>query len=215
MMKIKKIEQLKGQITVKSGLHIGAGNDAVEIGGSDSPLIKDSITSAPYIPGSSLKGRMRWLLEKTRGENRGKYPSSDEENNLTAKVFGASVAQDVKSPTRIIFKDAKLSQEDFERFKNGEWDVELKMETAIDRISGKAIGGSLRNAERVPAGIKFDYEINLVILENDKESEIKEMIENGLKLVEITYLGGRGTRGYGSIEFNNKKNWNTILNTGE
>ncbi len=215
MTKISKIYMLKGNITVKTGLHIGAGNEAVEIGGSDAPVVKDSISGAPYIPGSSLKGRMRWLLEKTRGEVRimgDKGMPSCEENQLTAKVFGSSDAQKTKSPTRIIFKDSKLT-ENFEKdFKDGKWEPELKMETAIDRISGKAMGGSLRNAERVPAGVQFEYEVSLMIFDGDKEQEIKKMIEDGFKLIEMTYLGGRGTRGYGQVEFSNKNNWTESWN---
>ncbi len=55
---------IKGTICAKTGLHIGASNDTVEIGGIDSPVIKHPITGAPYIPGSSLKGKMRSIMEK-------------------------------------------------------------------------------------------------------------------------------------------------------
>ncbi|HQM85019.1 MAG TPA: type III-A CRISPR-associated RAMP protein Csm3 [bacterium] len=208
MTKISKIYTIKGDVTLRTGLHIGAGNEAVEIGGSDAPVVKDLITGAPYIPGSSLKGRMRWLLEKTRGEYNTQTGKVGEDNSkLSTLVFGNGNSRDTKSPTRIIFKDAKLTDNFEKEFKDGKWEPELKMETAIDRISGKAMGGSLRNAERVPAGVKFEYEVSLMIFEGDKEDEIKKMIEDGFKLIEMTYLGGRGTRGYGQVEFSNKNNW--------
>jgi len=221
MTKISKIYTLKGNITVKTGLHIGAGNEAVEIGGSDAPVVKDSISGAPYIPGSSLKGRMRWLLEKT-----GKYGNYNIEKNNKgidegkpaisgeiSKVFGCGKTSDKSTtPTRIIFKDSKLSKKFEDDFKDGKWEPELKMETAIDRISGKALTSSLRNAERVPAGVQFEYEVSLMIFEGDNEQEIKKMIDDGFKLIEMTYLGGRGTRGYGQVEFSNKNNWTESWN---
>lgn len=58
-----KIFSLKGQITLKTGLHIGGGDDTMKIGGIDNQVIKDINTNKPYIPGSSLKGKMRSLLE--------------------------------------------------------------------------------------------------------------------------------------------------------
>ncbi|HCL99012.1 MAG TPA: type III-A CRISPR-associated RAMP protein Csm3 [Fervidobacterium sp.] len=45
-----------------TGLHIGSGAQTLEIGGIDNPVIKDSL-GRPYIPGSSLKGKMRTLME--------------------------------------------------------------------------------------------------------------------------------------------------------
>jgi len=216
MTKILKIYTIKGNIILKTGLHIGAGNEAVEIGGSDAPVVKDQISGAPYIPGSSLKGRMRWLLEKTgkygnyciEKNNKGIDEGKPAISGVVSKVFGCGkTSEKGTTPTRIIFKDAKLEKEFEEQFKAGNWEPELKMETAIDRISGKAMGGSLRNAERIPAGVQFDYEVSLMIFEGDNEQEIKKMIEDGFKLIEMTYLAGRGTRGYGQVEFSNKNNW--------
>ena len=56
-----------GQIELVSGLHIGSGNAEMHIGGTDNPVIKNPVTNQPYIPGSSLKGKMRSLLEWRAG----------------------------------------------------------------------------------------------------------------------------------------------------
>lgn len=71
--------KLSSKLVVKTGLHIGGADDTMKIGGVDSPVIKREIKwnkdkkridyidgefiSEPYIPGSSLKGKIRSLLE--------------------------------------------------------------------------------------------------------------------------------------------------------
>src|SRR5246127_2059699 len=57
---------LEGDITCETGLHIGAGKGSLEIGGADNPVVKDAF-GLPYIPGSSLRGRIRSLLETSLG----------------------------------------------------------------------------------------------------------------------------------------------------
>ena len=54
---------IRGKIRLKTGLHIGAQRETMEIGGIDNPVIKDPITGQPYIPGSSLKGKLRVAME--------------------------------------------------------------------------------------------------------------------------------------------------------
>ena len=57
---------LEGEIVCDTGLHIGAGKGALEIGGADNPVVKDAF-GMPYIPGSSLRGKLRCLLEQASG----------------------------------------------------------------------------------------------------------------------------------------------------
>ena len=52
---------IDGEITCQTGLHIGAGKGSLDIGGADNPVVKDAY-GMPYIPGSSLRGRLRSLL---------------------------------------------------------------------------------------------------------------------------------------------------------
>ncbi|WP_169940358.1 type III-A CRISPR-associated RAMP protein Csm3 [Campylobacter sp. RM15925] len=207
-----EILTLKGQIELLSGLHIGGGDDTMKIGGIDSQVIKDVNTDKPYIPGSSLKGKMRSLLEwnnRLVGYGNGdpfssnildNIPDCDKEaaQNLL-KIFGD---KDQKfGITRISVADCILS-EDSKDLKLSE----AKYENVIDRKSGTA--KHPRQIERVPAGIKFDLVIRLKIFNeaepyNDNKNELKNMIESGLKLIENDYLGGSGSRGYGRVEFKN------------
>ena len=62
-MKLKEIKEITATIEIVTGLHIGGNNDEIKIGGIDNPVIKNPLTNEPYIPGSSLKGKIRSLIE--------------------------------------------------------------------------------------------------------------------------------------------------------
>jgi len=57
---------IEGDLICETGLHIGAGKGTLEIGGADNPVVKDAF-GRPYVPGSSLRGRIRSLLETALG----------------------------------------------------------------------------------------------------------------------------------------------------
>jgi len=202
-----KIVTLNGQIELLSGLHIGGGDDTMKIGGIDNQVIKDINSGKPYIPGSSLKGKMRSLLEWNNrlvhygngepfsSKNLSKIPEPDKKNaqNLL-KLFGDSSSENIFGMTRISVGDCSLIEE-------GLVTSEAKYENVIDRQKGTA--QHPRQTERVPAGVKFNFSIRVKVIEEnvDSESELKEMVENGLKLIENDYLGGSGSRGYGRVKF--------------
>ena len=211
-----KIIKLKGTIKLISGLHIGGGDDTMKIGGIDNGVIKDVNSDNPYIPGSSLKGKMRSLLEWSIGVvgiSSGEPLNSNhledikfqnEEDKQKAKIllklFGDKSGKE--GITRISVGDCFIS----ENSKNLQLS-EAKYENVIDRQNGTA--KHPRQTERVPAGVEFDYEIRVKILDKDKDNEdkFKELVKNGLNLIEDDYLGGNGSRGYGRVEFSNKENW--------
>lgn len=218
MMKLDKIVTFTGKIFCITGLSIGASSNTLEIGGIDREVIKNPITKEPYIPGSSLKGKMRSELEKKYGaytyttdketkklELNSKEPCGC--GNITCPVcviFGAHKKQDASSaPTRIIVRDATLSKESKDIINNLFDDhreyLERKTENIILRDSGTA--GSPRTIERVPAGMSFDFEIVLRIFEGDNETDLIKKVKEGLELVEKSYLGGGGSRGSGQVKF--------------
>jgi CRISPR-associated protein Csm3 len=210
-----KILTLAGQIELLSGLHIGGGDDIMKIGGIDNQVIKDINTNKPYIPGSSLKGKMRSLLEWNFGlvgisDGTPFSPKflkdavfNDTKKKADAinliKIFGAS-GEDTANfgITRISVGDASL-------FDEGLKTSEAKYENVIDRKSGTA--QHPRQIERVPVGVKFNFNIKLKVLDGDDETALKQMVEKGLELVENDYLGGNGSRGYGRVAFSNKIDW--------
>jgi CRISPR-associated protein Csm3 len=214
-MHLIEIRQIQGHITLLSGLHIGAGDTELHIGGIDKSVVCHPHTRHPYIPGSSLKGKTRSLLEmrsgcmaKTSGKplrfiDLKKYEGQQKTiaRNIL-QLFGTSGAdkgdaQEI-GPARGSFSDCFLSEEWTERAMSIPL-TEIKAETAIDRISGTAQRGSLRLTERVVADVKFSFSISLKVMSDDPD--LSELLLKGLKLLELDALGGSGSRGYGRVKF--------------
>jgi len=219
-MKLITIKKLEGTITLKSGLHIGSGNMEMHIGGTDSPVIKHPHTLLPYIPGSSLKGKVRSLLEMASGL----VPFASDEGGLVStktlnkvknneeltkkakailKIFGSSGAdkydQTDIGPTRVSFADCYLDEQWYEQAQKNRWPLtEEKSENSINRITGTA--ANPRFIERVPEGTKFRFMITFKVLD-DGDEELFEELLIGLRLLELDALGGNGSRGYGKIQF--------------
>lgn len=203
-----QIEKLTGKIELLSGLHIGGGDDTMKIGGIDNSVIKDINTDKPYIPGSSLKGKMRSLLEWHIG-----VVGIGDGTPFTSKLLDNPIFSDEKIKqdainllklfgdkegkygiTRISVGDCHLAKESS--------DMELseaKYENVINRKKGTA--KHPRQTERVPAGVKFNYDIRVKILEKDNKEQLIEMVNKGFELIENDYLGGSGSRGYGRVKF--------------
>lgn len=79
---------------MKTGLHIGDSSDFAPIGAVDSPFIRDPLTKAPIIPGSSLKGKMRTLLARVRDDMIELHlPKPEEDEAVVARLFGISSKQ--------------------------------------------------------------------------------------------------------------------------
>ena len=213
-MKYKLIKKIliKGIITAETGLAIGGSYTAMGIGGVDKGVIRNPVTQQPYIPGSTLKGKMRSLLEMKYGwigsTAMGQVkngPSEDYAHNST-KLFGNAVKGDVtQRPSRIIVRDASFSKVQdggkgvADYFKGTDLlYTEVKTEVVIDRITSKAMP---RQLERVPAGAKFDFELVLNVFEEDNEKQLIKDLFTALQLVQNDYIGGSGSRGSGQISF--------------
>jgi CRISPR-associated protein Csm3 len=220
-MQLSKLSKVTGTIELVTGLHIGSGNNEMHIGGTDNPVIKNPINGEPYIPGSSLKGKMRSLMEwragvvgPTEGKPLGfkhiKTLPADraESGKIILKLFGGAPDANPDDtlvseigPTRLAFWDANLDPKWVDEIKGKNLLLtETKMENSIDRIRG--VAENPRNTERVPAGARFDF--NLTIRVHDGEELLDEILA-GLRLVELTGLGGSGSRGYGKVRFTRLK----------
>lgn len=193
-----KKKNLKVTVEIKTGIHIGSGNDKMQIGGVDSAVIKDPVSNLPYIPGSSIKGKIRCLLETEDSNYKG------EKDTLLNKCFGSKNANDEnQSPTRIIFRDLFLIDADKEKINSGEINTEFKTEIVIDRETGTAKKGGLRTIERVPPGLTFEGDI-MIRYEDSELNDIEKVIKDGINLLNNDYLGGSGSRGYGAVEIKYK-----------
>ena len=211
-MKLITTKLINGTITLETGLHIGGSKSSLDIGGLDSPVIKTP-QGVPYIPGSSLKGKIRSLLGLKEGylDVKSDSPflkkmfgySGDKDKDNNNKVVGAEIS-------RLIFRDAMLDEVNFREIFTDKGAVmetdytEVKYENKINRKSGVSEEG-LRQIERVPAGAKFKFEIVINKFDTDMDMEnFEDKLREGFKLLEENYLGGSGSRGYGKVKITYK-----------
>src|SRR6204780_200791 len=219
---------LEGDIACHTGLHIGAGKGSLEIGGADNPVVKDAF-GMPYIPGSSLRGKLRSLLEQSTGlavpselvflsKRKGqevRIHQSDRPDDEICLLFGRNpgrmervvgdaIESKSASPARLTVYDSPLEQESITAQMRENLDdeiTEVKSENAIDRITSQA---NPRTLERVPAGARFRVRMILDILCEEAKALVARVIE-GLRLLEDDALGGGGSRGSGRVRFSNLK----------
>ena len=201
---VKKIK-INTSITLITGLHIGGNSENVEIGGIDNPVVKlASKGDVPYIPGSSIKGKMRCLLEQAAGAP--KVGLDAKVNNLFG-ITENKADNTSNQPSKIIVRDAMLSDDSKKMLLDCDnLDMpytENKFENVIDRVKG--IAQHPRQTERVPAGAKFNAEFIINVWDDDDEQELIALFEKGIRLLENDYLGGSGSRGYGQIMFGERK----------
>lgn len=177
---------IKGQIEILSGLRIGAGKEDVDLGSPELPIVK-TYDGQPFIPGSSLKGKMRSLLAKCTGSF-----SVDDDVVIIKELFGDSGANDSddenRKPTLLLFRDA---------YPTHKIQTESKYENTIVRTTGAAINP--RQLERVPMGSIFLFEIVYNLYDVTKAQNHLKVLDFARLLLNEDYLGGSGSRGYGKV----------------
>lgn len=205
---------ITASIVAQTGLHIGGSSTGLEIGGVDKAVIRNPLTKQPYIPGSSLRGKMRSQTEKRLGKSQNNRiaqvtihtcknePEYTRDGGcVVCHVFGVPADIGYSGPTRLIVRDVSLTRESAEALDNANTELryaEIKTEVAIDRVTSAATPRSL---ERVPAGAVFGpSELVFGIYEKADYARLKTVIE-AMQLVEDDYLGGAGSRGSGKVQF--------------
>lgn len=218
---------LQGTINALTGLHIGGNTGELDIGGIDNPVIRNAFNRQPYIPGSSLRGKMRSLLDRhfenslDKRVGRDVYvheckTPNDYNSCQVCQVFGAAPSGGLRGktmPGRLIVRDTFLTQESLDALDRADTDTdftEIKTEVAIDRITSAA---TPRQQERVPAGSNFGpfQIVHSLYIKNDNgqsnqiQDELKyfDTVLKGMELLQDDYLGGSGSRGSGQIAFEN------------
>lgn len=190
---------IKAVLEVKTGMHIGASNDYAPIGAVDSVFIRDTLTKEPIIPGSSIKGKMRTLLAKVRDSDN-ILPAQEKDEAVILRLFGSAEKNNTLF-SRLQFSDCMVQKESIEMFNEIDTDTylgEVKFENTINRGTGVA---NPRQIERVPAGMTFDFRLVYNIENEEQLGEDMEVLRRGLKLLQLDYIGGHGSRGYGRIQF--------------
>jgi len=219
---------LEGELHCETGLHVGAGKGSLEIGGSDNPVVKDAF-GRPYVPGSTLRGKVRSLLEQSSGmavpaelvylsRRKGqevRIHQSDRPDDEVCILFGRNPGRMERvqgetldtsqaTPARLAVFDAPLDPESITAQMRENLDDELtevKSENAIDRITSQA---NPRTLERVPAGARFRVRFVMDVL-CDEDAPLIQRVLEGLRLLEDDALGGGGSRGSGRVSFSGLK----------
>lgn len=213
-MKLKKMIIINGTMTAMEGIHIGGNNEGTKVGGCDNPVIRNPLTGKPYIPGSSIKGTMRYILEKVEDKSRdGKPCGCGNPNCMVCKLFGAHMNTKANSgEPRVIFRDMEIDptfeKDILDSGMNYSDIIEIKTSTMINRSTNTASTGSLRNMERVAAGTKFKCEFVIKVFEGDNEKDMVNTIKKLLESIEILGIGSKTTAGCGQVKFD--INWDNL-----
>ena len=210
---LEKHVLIQGTIILRSGTRIGGSKEELEIGGMDNPVIRDPVTKEPYIPGSSLKGKLRSLIEYRYGKmgQEGRPCGCKLPDCPVCTLFGPHMqATHDLGPSRLIVRDAFMTPETLTVLsklkEEGLPMVEMKSENIIDRRTGVAAQrGGPRTQERVPRGAKFDLNLSLRVFKGDDEKKLVGWVTEALELLKKETLGGSGTRGYGWVDIENFK----------
>ncbi len=221
---------LEGTMECLSGLHIGASKENLEIGALDSPVVRDPITSEPYVPGSSLKGKLRALLEKahpnlwpnrdggsgiSRHECNDWKPGKNKNKNYDAefdypgalhcpvcRLFGSTAPGDGQNfPARLKVRDMRLTPESRKQLEAIDTGLLFTEWKFENGIDRVTSAANPRNLERVPRGTQFDFSLVYDVEDLETVTEDLRNLQLALALLQDDALGGHGSRGYGHVRF--------------
>jgi CRISPR-associated protein Csm3 len=232
-MYLDRYEEITGIIRCLSGLRIGGNSNVIEIGTIDNPIIRNPITNHPYLPGSSLKGKMRSSLELCLrpGSLPGLHlpgPSLKQQERdgkpeinpcscgrcVVCKLFGSGDTRTTYEPTRLIFRDCLLTDESAQALANaarssGVFFAEVKPGVRMNRATNTVARGAFFNFERVPEGTEFNFELVLRLygdLDDERARvDYRKVVAYGLRLIEKEGIGGKISAGYGKVQFRESK----------
>lgn len=222
---------VSGVVTSLTGMHIGGNSTEMSIGGADKIVIRDPLSNRPYIPGSSLRGKMRSLMERMHGEMTIKMDSGGPVHTIAdlakpladgarIKSAGPSTAPRAKSSRLFgvaIDQQKNVAPEDIIPQRLVVRDAKLRNWEELERAKNTDMPmtevktevcidritsqANPRQIERVPAGAQFDFEFVLNLYGDDQEDEYVNLLFECMQLLQDDYLGGHGSRGYGRIKF--------------
>lgn len=193
-----KIE-ITGTLEVLTGMHIGGSSAFAAIGAVDSPVVRDTFSDQPMIPGSSLKGKMRALLAQKYNDRKhlpDSYSCEDDDPRIL-RLFGSAKKNQIQR-SRVLFRDMMLSNMKELREYGLNSATEVKFENTISRMTAIA---NPRQIERVIPHTKFDLSIVYNVQEADEVIPDLQLLAEGMQLLGFDYLGGHGSRGYGKVKF--------------
>ena len=187
---------IRCDLIVCTGMHIGGSSAFSAIGAVDSPVVRDPYTGLPIVPGSSLKGKLRTLLARSLCQDIENMPDLSADDARILRLFGS--AKPVRR-SRLQFADAFLTNAEALSNK-GVRVTEVKTENTISRANAQA---NPRQIERVIAGAVFGISIVYDVTDPAQVEEDLALLAKGMKLLQMDYLGGHGSRGSGRVSLKN------------
>ena len=178
------------ELLVCTGMHIGDSSAFSAIGAVDSTVVRDPLTGLPIVPGSSLKGKLRTLLARSLSGDLCNMPKHDDDDERIKRLFGSS--KPVQA-ARLQFSDCFVANA-AEMRRVGI--TEVKAENGISRADSVA---NPRFIERVSRGTVFQVNVVYDIADDAQVAEDLALLAKGMKLLQLDYLGGHGTRGSGRV----------------
>ncbi len=202
-MYLDKHEEIIGVVHCLSGVRVGGNSNVIEIGALDNPIIRNPITNLPYLPGSSIKGKMRSSLELSlrpgappaltlpaptmKPVERDGRPVVPTQINpcscgkcVICKLFGSGDPRRTFEPTRLIFRDCLLTDGSLKELEeaagsSGVFFAEIKPGVRMNRATNTVASGAFFNFERVPEGTEFKFELVLRVYGDlDQENARKD-----------------------------------------
>jgi len=233
-MYLDRYEQVTGLIHCVSGVRVGGNSNVIEIGTIDNPIIRNPLTNHPYLPGSSIKGKMRSSLELSLRPGAGPALSlplpqlksgTDRDGKpeispcacgkcVICRLFGSGRSETTTEPTRLLFRDCPLTEASAEVLEvaastSGVFFAEVKPGVRMNRATNTVAKGAFFNFERVPEGIEFKFELVLRLygdLDGEKAvQDYRRVVGFGLRLLEQEGIGGKISAGYGKVRFDDIK----------
>lgn len=212
---------LRGTITALTGLRVGGNEQGLDAGGLENLVARHALLDEPYVPGSSLRGKLRCTLERLHGVagpaagDGVVFGPADDLTHPVVQLFGAAAKDGPGLASRVLVRDALLteaSRKRLARLRGVLPMTETKAEATIDRVTSAA---SARTVERVPAGAELRFELVLEVRalpesapavpgrtgENGwgRDEDLRWLL-TGLDLLQDDALGGHGSRGYGRVK---------------
>lgn len=179
-------------LEVVTGMHIGGSSAFSAIGAVDSPVIRDALTGRPIVPGSSLKGKLRTLLARSFAGDIQKMPEFKDDHPAVLRMFGSTCAR-----SRLQFADAFVRNAETMKAVGL---TEVKSENVIKRLTSEAMP---RQIERVNPGTIFAETIVYDVCDQEEMLEDLTLLAKAMKLLQMDYLGGHGSRGSGRVSLKN------------
>lgn len=179
-------------LEVVTGMHIGGSSAFSAIGAVDSPVIRDALTDRPIVPGSSLKGKLRTLLARSFAGDIQKMPEFKDDHPAVLRMFGSTSAR-----SRLQFADAFVRNAETMKAVGL---TEVKSENVIKRLTSEAMP---RQIERVNPGTIFAETIVYDVCDQEEMLEDLTLLAKAMKLLQMDYLGGHGSRGSGRVSLKN------------